>query len=108
MREIRFRAWIPDLELMEYAPQIREKDVGNMNDIFIDDDVVFMQYTGLKDKNGVEIYEGDIIKSYFLRKNGVIEYVNDKVCFMAKISMNEWHFISDLYDIEIIGNVYEN
>ena len=133
MRENKFRAWDKTNKRMIY---LHQKDIfdfrknGGFLVAFVEDDYkygkytrskleaydfventgnfIIMQYTGLKDKNGIEIYEGDIIKSQFLRKNGVIEYVDDKVCFMVKISMNEWHFISDLYDLKIIGNVYKN
>jgi len=57
MREIKFRAWDKDLHKMY-----------NKWTVIPDDDRshILMQYTGLKDKNGKEIYEGDIVK----HKNG--------------------------------------
>ena len=62
MREIKFRAWDRVLKRM-----LIPKFIGNGNN-FCSDDLMavtgvidLMQYTGLKDKNGVEIYEGDII-----------------------------------------------
>ncbi len=114
MREIKFREW--NGLRMDYNPPVSLIASTSINDRF--EDSIMMQYTGLKDKHGKDIYEGDIMRVPCLYEHGVydiakVEWVDS--LFMASattshtrpLSYNEY-----LYDIhedsEIIGNVHQN
>ncbi|TAN69171.1 DNA-packaging protein [Paraclostridium sordellii 8483] len=115
MRDIKFRIWDNEEKTM-----IENKDTysldfrGNVyfSSVMVDDYIlgdegyILMQYTGLKDKNGKEIYEGDILLCCELEINGTVFF--NEGCFRA-----QWeNCIEDLYEncdvYEVIGNIYEN
>lgn len=116
MREIKFRAWCKRHKVMIY--HIGSINWNEQNNIFVNQDAkcagneILMQYTGLKDKNGKEIYEGDILlydsgsKTSVFYNNGafVRSYGNSNMYLLYD------SFIEDgcLYNYEVIGNIYEN
>lgn len=130
MREIKFRAFDTELNKMFIIPEMPfeenfDKDFIKKYNITIGTDLMtlvmnigyiyktLMQYTGLKDKNGVEIYEGDILIieldwGYGLSKIYTEVYF-DKGMFKAKaINSHEDTPLIEMPYFEIIGSIYEN
>ncbi|MCX6145684.1 MAG: YopX family protein [Candidatus Kapabacteria bacterium] len=120
--KIKFRAWNKVGKFMlEWEDFIQyELDqmaiVGNDYRIFNDSEFILMQYTGLKDKNGVEIYEGDIL-TLINPFTGEIAHGYTYVVFSFEY-IGGWVLTSNGKDtltigtrtdhIEVIGNIYQN
>ena len=119
MREYKFRLWDKEKEIMLDVEKIDFDDCyygGEMyvnttdgSDYWNNELYSLMQYTGLHDKKGKEIYEGDIVKSFFvdtdeagneIYKYYIIEVKYDEV-------LCEYN-IDKFMNLEVIGNIYDN
>lgn len=123
-REIKFRAWDKKSKCM--AKLIGFKDLEKaIQVIYLDEDgdetfaivdreqIELMQYTGLNDKNGKEIYEGDIVKAEESKIVCEVIYTEGAM-FMLNWHDTKWgndeyhHYGLGAFTLEVIGSIYEN
>jgi uncharacterized phage protein (TIGR01671 family) len=120
MREIKFRAW--GKSGVNKGRMMPFEQITHWRDWWCNKDVELMQYTGLKDKNGKEIYEGDILKD--IDNNKCFEVLYRVGAFMLERQLNptrdklegyDFATLQELSDADetlpehtVIGNIYEN
>ncbi len=127
MRQIKFRAW--DGEFMIEWENLQEINLQELSmGVIIDSPtdgeqlkIKIMQYTGLKDKEGKEIYEGDVVK--WRDKGNIFDSEYEDCLSWVTFKYARWHAepikvkglryfqftnYNETEDCEIIGNIYEN
>ncbi|GAM80669.1 glycosyltransferase [Lactococcus lactis subsp. lactis] len=117
----KLRAWDKQDERMSYGEvEYFDDSINYRFDHFCtgaDEDVEFMQSTGIKDKNGVEIYEGDVINYRNSFRNPMTGSGSLSINRDFKIIFKDGEFKAKGFDIrlknilsysEVIGNIYEN
>ena len=117
MREIKFRAWDKTLNKIHSWSTIENH--FTLEELLDDNFFEAMQYTGLKDKNDVEIYEGDIILVNVFMSNhvtGLVAFDRGSFCVTGNFegwgydcnTTNFWEMSTNGNEYKVIGNIYEN
>ena len=112
MREIKFRAWDKEeLEMRDWKTISKNLTMEGFYDVIMNlKKFDLMQFTGLEDKNGKEIYEGDIVK--FKTLDVTDESNKPTLEWIEKVEFKKGSFmVKDFYldrDNEIMGNIYED
>lgn len=115
MRELKFRAWYKPEKKMIYNIQNEfeeriELGMDCFSDYLSNDDFIVEQYTRLKDKNGKEIYEGDIVSKHNSDLKGVVKQVKDGQWAIFWDNVPDGYYVLFKYSnlCEVIGDIHNN
>lgn len=130
MREIRFRAWDKENKFYEYDVQnatvASEHEYEDFDSYFpfkfdgrIVDNHILEQYTGVKDKDGTDIFEGDIVDAsvdsgfdYYSHEKALIVFSEVQAGFAIQsndsLVLRLWNDDAMDHEYEVIGNIHEN
>ena len=99
MKQIKYRSWISSLQKFVYFENGNYSWIRKTDNVNVFDWSKAEQYTGLKDKNGVEIYKGDYIK--------IKQFGKAKVIFLDGSFMAEW-IEDEAYSVELSKMIWDN
>ena len=122
MRELKVRAWYKPYKQMCQVESLRFDENGVYTAVLIEepfydrriveaDEIVIEQFTGLKDKNGTEIYEGDVVKVEGDGEIYRVEWIRSGFGLEPRYNSPRYPVLGNVElrkKIEVIGNIHEN